>query len=704
LTIIQVIAGTNLWTEIDRILYETVSRDSQLFKLFEDGIFKVLSKVTSFEETDLRRIAEALMPSPNEDGSISIVIDIKGNKSFHLNLSPAEKQCTIFLTQDGENKFSLPTIKEMFGILTSYMGNNSVAEALLPESVVDSIPDIGFELTIEELTFSFGMDSDPVLNFKMSMDFDDKSILAKNIGLNGISSDVSVTASESDGMSLNSDLVFKLRNIEIGATSPASFEDPWTFVLLPNESGMVTLDTLLQTCHLGDLSDTGIYSLTNGPSPNVTDLNLLIDSATGEITFFSFAVESTFSGGVGVLTYSNPSASLEIVSPFDKESRSITLELGFEIYIGSIGPVNCSGVLMYSGGRDGGLSGVINAQIVGTVELEDVFDLSEVGDLELNIEELNLEIDIGSVSVTDPSFAFNYNEDPSFLLEWDGMRIEVGGEKKLDLYLSIPVGNLTANLISHVHVGYIKDDPDTSGMSTKTFSTDIQVHNNLIGDGLALLGGAGDYIIDQKQLTMTIEKSGRKTLFLLPDGLIPDQITIGGTENGLVLSDVTGFVKPGRKLEFGAGGKLELNMLGLTTVLEGEITVQKTGIVGRMGYIGEITIGRHVKLTSFFVEFGIGRAGGETTFTLYDKPGNLKLIMAMTPSAPPVPYPTSFDLTYPGELSIPALLEAFVGEVPVPREIGEIVVISGTPDEMTLVKGDLKIEFDILAMYFKVDW
>ena len=690
-------AGENLWTDIDNRLFGTAADESQVFDSLQ-SFFKLLSKVSPIDESQVQKIAEASPLTPSDGGGLSAAISIDENLTFHVNLSP-ENECEIFLKSNGQNKFLLPTIGDVFDILGDYVGDSSALDLMLPGIFAD----IGSGLSIDGLTFSFSSHASPSLSFGISLEFDANSVLAKNIGLKEILLKVDLTTTPNCTL-LNSYLEIALGEIRIGAVLPTSPDDLWSFTLVPSEN-KVTFGTLLRTVQLGDLTNTGIYSLTDsGDSPFITELSIGISNSTG-IESFYFSVESTFSAEVGTVIFSKPMAFLNITSPFDAANRGTHLGLYFEIQIGSsLEPIICGGLLSYSGGKEGGLTGSISAHIVGTVQVEDIFDLSEAGDdVKLSIEELDLELDIGKVGVSNSSFVFNYGEKPSFTLSWEGMKIEVGGTKKLDLHLSVPVGDLTANLISYVHVEYIKDDPDNNGKSTKRFSTDIQVHDNLIEDGLALLGDAGDSIIEKKELTLAIEKTGRKTLFLMPDGLIPDPIRLGGAD-GLVLSNARGFVKPGKRLAFGAGGSLELNMLGFSTVLEGELSVQRRGIVGRMGYRGEIAIGKHVKLTSFFVEFAVGQAGGETTFTLYEKEGNLKLIMAMLPGAPPVPYPTSFDLTYPEELSIKGLIEAFVGEVPIPSEIGEIVVISGTPDETTLVKGDLKIEFDIVAIYFKIDW
>ena len=632
---------------------------------------------------------------------IEEAIDLSGSWKFHVSC-PNSSKCSLYFTKSGRNEIEIPTIESIFEALGSITGASLNVD--LPDIIGDTVGTLG--ATVQNLQLSFFSNLFPSISMDMVYAFDQESSLSMNLGLKEIRLSTKIDFHLRGSIALQNTLSLGIGEIRVIALMPEERNDPWIFALDTTQNGVTTLANLLRTVKLGDLTNTGIYSLTDSDDGAVSIVSLVIGIGNHGIEFFTIGVESNFSADLGKVEFSNPAAFLELSEPFNSQNRSTTLELRIELHIGpNIGPVECRGLLNYTGDKSGTTSGELSANVMGPVQIKDIFDLSEAGDdVKLNIEEIDLELDIGAVTAESPSFIFYYGKKPSFVLSWDGMRIEVGGTKKLDLHFSVPVGDLTANLISYVHVEFIKDDPDNNGKSTKRFSTDIQVHGNLIGDGLALLGDAGDFIIEKKELTVAIEKTGRKALFLMPDDLIPDQIRFGSAENGLLLSNARGFVKPGKKLAFGAGGRLELNILGLTTVLEGELSVQRKGIVGRMGYTGEIVIGEHVKLTSLFVEFAVGQAGGETTFTLYEREGNLKLIMAMTPTAPPVPYPTSFDLTYPGELSIKGLIEAFVGEVPIPKEIGEIVVISGTPDESTLVKGDLKIEFDIVAIYFKIDW
>ena len=90
---------------------------------------------------------------------------------------------------------------------------------------------------------------------------------------------------------------------------------------------------------------------------------------------------------------------------------------------------------------------------VGTIQVKYIFDLSEADDfVKLIIEDLELDFDIGKVGVINFSFVFKYDENPSFTLSWECMKIEVGSTKNLYFYFYSPVGDLTENIDNYVHV------------------------------------------------------------------------------------------------------------------------------------------------------------------------------------------------------------------------------------------------------------
>lgn len=65
----------------------------------------------------------------------------------------------------------------------------------------------------------------------------------------------------------------------------------------------------------------------------------------------------------------------------------------------------------------------------------------------------------------------------------------------------------------------------------------------------------------------------------------------------------------------------------------------------------------------------------------------------------------SFRLSYPGELSIGGIVNAFLGDkITVPGSIGKIVVLSGTVDLETLIRGNLVLAFDVSEASFEIDW
>ena len=65
----------------------------------------------------------------------------------------------------------------------------------------------------------------------------------------------------------------------------------------------------------------------------------------------------------------------------------------------------------------------------------------------------------------------------------------------------------------------------------------------------------------------------------------------------------------------------------------------------------------------------------------------------------------SFRLSYPGDLSIGGVVNAFLGDkITVPGMIGDIMVLSGVIDLETLIRGNLVLAFDVSEMSFEVDW
>ena len=167
----------------------------------------------------------------------------------------------------------------------------------------------------------------------------------------------------------------------------------------------------------------------------------------GGVTDFSFEVISTFEADIGKLKISDPYVSFQLLSPFDTAARTVFLGLGFKVEIGSIAPINCFDSLQHSGGQT---QGTITAPISGILYIRDIFDfdVADSGTLSLFISAIGLDLEIGGIALRNPAFSLIVNTKKSFSFTWDGMYVEVGGEKKLDLRLFIPVGEYTANLIN----------------------------------------------------------------------------------------------------------------------------------------------------------------------------------------------------------------------------------------------------------------
>ena len=136
------------------------------------------------------------------------------------------------------------------------------------------------------------------------------------------------------------------------------------------------------------------------------------------------------------------------------------------------------------------------------------------------------------------------------------------------------------------------------------------------------------------------------------------------------------------------------------------------GISGSLTFQPEqpIKIGSQISLSSFtltmgFTSIGVPVGGASGDFLLGDKEGTLML--EMTATVPPVPVPTSFELLYPGELSLQGIVDVFLGEnsLNFPGFMGNAVKITGTKKaEESGTFNPLWIYFDIKSIAFGIDW
>lgn len=79
----------------------------------------------------------------------------------------------------------------------------------------------------------------------------------------------------------------------------------------------------------------------------------------------------------------------------------------------------------------------ITSSINGILYIHNIFDfdVADSGALSFFIPAICLDLDFGGITFSNPAFSLIVNTHEMYSLSWDGMYVEVGGEKKLDLRL-----------------------------------------------------------------------------------------------------------------------------------------------------------------------------------------------------------------------------------------------------------------------------
>ena len=616
---------SNFWLEINTITGTDVLRQLDPFaKMIAAlcGRSIDLSGDKKLEYTDVPGVKSATFDS--DDGKWALEVNMEEDRG-----------ASFFLIKEGENETDVPSLKNFFQIVGSAIGSEDMFGNILPKSINDLIGDNG-QLKIELFRFSLSsLASD--IGFIMSYAFDEESDLANALNINAISQEVVVSFTTS-GIYLDTAVRISVGDVEVQGSPPTDIGGPWIMSLVTDKTNPVTINEFIKSLPGINLNGSGIDD--SAFSSNAEILDLSIGFGSRGLVFFSFLVQSLFTIDLGKAQISEPEATVTMSYPLIQSQRTFELGLMFNLKLGPLDPFLVNGILEYS--SSSGWEGMINAQLLGSVEVQNFIDLSEIN-TKIDLSFLGgSDLDIGTVSANNPSFSYNYNNEdqPTFVLRCDGMQIEVGGEKKLEIAVSIPLPSGTG--LPFVHVNYIMKD--TNKKSLTTFSTDILVKGNeLIETGLKLLGEIGKTIINKGQLTVEIEKiQGKRPKLKIPTAFIPDSITFGGGDRGLTLSNTRGYINFSKdgSLAFGAGGEMKINILGMTTLhLGGELSVETDGFQGSFFLQGEILIGSKIKLFNLQIRFDIGKegptAGGSAAFELAGKQGDFACEMALSPA----PYP-----------------------------------------------------------------
>lgn len=683
---------TNLWIEIARRLgYGNPYYVKDVAEAFLMALGVVIPQVKPYLKTILE---ETFSESSTTD--IHKAFELGNDWKFHVS---SGEELTLYFTKNEMNEFPIPSLASIFNALNTITGESM--NVYLP----DVIANIGKGVKVQTMSLDIPPFQMPSISMDVVNEFDRSSVLAENLGLEEIRLSHTITLGRT--LNFESSLSLVVGEMRLIATVPEDKDAPWHF-RLDTTGNKVSLGSLRNSVRvLDNLEDTGILSLTNLDAI-VSDLNIEIDG--GKVETFTFGVASSFPA-LGNVEFENSIVTMVISKPFDRANREFFLGIRLDMQIGpNIGPIGCYGSLSR---ESGSLEGEIGASIEGDVRVNDIFDVSQE-DMALEIDGFgSLDVDrIGEISFSNPSIVLQYEED-KFSVEFssNNMRVKVGGAEQLEANISIPVADYTANVLDEIGLEYSKKS------NIKTFYTDLQVQDNDIEKGLKLLGDKGKEIIKKEELRFSIEKRRKKTKFYFPtEDIIPDEIDLGD----LKLTEMNGYISPMKKgLCFGFEGKLELELFSDNKIiLEGELDASPIALSGILAFVstGGIKIGKHIKMDSFAIEFGFNIvrasafAGGKMDFSLFDLEdvdtntnGTFELLMAMTTTAPPLPYPQKIILLYPDELSIKGILDVFLGEgtVNLPEEIGRIFTIRGPLENGG--HDQLKVEFDITEVYFALE-
>ena len=538
---------------------------------------------------------------------------------------------TFSILRDGESRFELPSVGYIFDLFGGLVGVDS-----LDDSIPGPINEIGEGLSLNGLAFVWPLGGTAQILCGVKFIFDEQSIFARNLGLKAIHQRLEMNFLQ-DGVFFNTSFVLSLGDIQIAGLVPVSDDEPFVLDLIaPRPVPLASLITSIPG--IGEISDTGLSALA---SDDVNVETLSIGLGRSGVEFLNVVVASNMSPRLGTVQIEDPYASLSLQSPFTRD-RSATLGYMFSLSFGSFGsPVRFYGELTYQNRK---LSGIVSGTMLGSFGIGDIFDLDSSNmppDLVLT-DDMKISFDLTQLKLEEPSLSLVFGDDRILEFSTPSISVAIGGQEQLALTCSFPTSEATGGMLHSVGLDYAKKVDGQRGPRC-IFSTTISMQDNLIEKGLTLLGPPGQVIIKQDQLTIGIEKgSGRKkTRMLFPDSLIPESITFGNDEQGLTITNAQGFVNPRKPLAFGAGGKMELNILGITTLsLGGELSYGPYGFSGLFEYQGDIRIGKHIVLASLGVVFAIKsaqpQAGARTTFLLYGEEGELELKMVPAP----VPYPS----------------------------------------------------------------
>lgn len=698
--------GTNIWNGLDTKFYS--SDDAGVFKKTIEDFLTVLSKMTpGINTSSINSVLEAKIASPgiNENGDFKQAIELGRGLSFHVKYSSAPQTCSLFITQNGANNFELPSLQAIIDLISDFIS------AEFTMNLPDFIMDLSRGISVQNLTLSLAPKGNPRLMLDLVMSFDGNGAIAKELGIQEIRQSLDLLFA-SDTIQIGTSLVLSLREVKLFGRPPSADSDMWTFGLVTSKE-KVTFGMLLNSIQVGDVENSGIYEFTDN-SMYISELAMGI--GTSGVEYFGFGIASSFNAEAGSLSFSDPSSILVLVKPFSTRERSMNLGLSFKIGIGLLDSIDCGGSLTRVGGVN---TGMIGAQVNGTIRLGDIVDLGDDSKVSVEVsEDLKVEIDLNEVvQVTDPVFSISFEEDKIVRLQWnDDNFIEIGGPKKLDLAVTVPAAELTGGLISTIQVLYTKKG-EVTNKKVVAFTTAIKVQGNGIEEGLQFLGDVGQSIIDREQLTVTIKKekgkNRNKPYFAFPSDIVglPDPLKIGG--DSFVLSNTDYFINPSKPLSFGMQGQLDLDIIGTLVTLSGALAVDpKSGFMGSFGIETNFMIGRNISIQRLAVEFTPPSYGGSADFALYDRTGNF--ILTMIPGvAGGAPVPDLFEFRYPGELSIGGLIDAFVGDVNIDPALGRIVAFTGSPlqdisEGVTKYPsssrfGDLYLMFEISALAFGID-
>eukprot|EP00588_Corethron_pennatum_P006778 CAMPEP_0194283108 /NCGR_PEP_ID=MMETSP0169-20130528/24690_1 /TAXON_ID=218684 /ORGANISM="Corethron pennatum, Strain L29A3" /LENGTH=1203 /DNA_ID=CAMNT_0039028643 /DNA_START=10 /DNA_END=3621 /DNA_ORIENTATION=+ len=714
---------SNFWSRLDTRLSRKAGNSQAVMEWFVEFM-----KLISGESigTSIIAAADGRIPdwTPHESSDhTALEVDVGSGIIFYVSMhrqSSSSFSYKLFLTKDDANEFRLDNLAVFLEHLATFTGEQRSIH--LP----DIVEEICEHLHIKNCAFVFheGSSDPPRLEMEVSFAFG-KDGLAADMALHSISQHlkfrmVPVGEVSPDlsgitlGVSLSSYLEIALGkegDYIISVFAPRDPTDTWKFDLHSKSGDGVRLKSLLD-CFKHDsftdsLNDNAEFKhLVGDQHQNIVVNDMQLGFYGTNVAFFYIDIGvSHIQHSVQHIKFSRPRAFFYVSNPFSG-NREITASIAFDInFNDSSHPFHCNGTVSYNNTTKH-LDGTLGASVKGTFNLKQLFHPSR--DLiSLNIKEigdLHLADHLGKLSISNPSFLVRYSENPSVVLSWDGMMVDLDRQGKVALQLRVPLEDIPGHLLDAVRVEYDNKNPDPEKVIEK-FTAELAVKDNLIEKGLKVMG----ITPDQDHLDFTIEIVNRQTRFLFPENILSSKADFGKdkfrvhVDNFYALPTSTDF-------EVGLSASADLWMWSANGKSEGkhiqvigDLCIGEFGLTGSLTLNADFKIGAHFRITSLSLSFseqeGLIEAEVDSRFIIEhgDSTASGELDIGMD-IVGEIAVPTLFKVEYPGELSVKGIADVFLGlDLKwIPDFIGRVFVVKGVGSS------PLKIDFNMKNSHFRI--